>query len=62
MIAISPEHEALLHAGLAQGIRSKWSGVDEYALWRKGSGLSLPVAGDDPEGLPTGMRAFKAKK
>lgn len=66
IIDIPPDHEALPHPGLADGWNPasgpKREGTDNYALWRKGGGLALPVAADSPEGLPTEMRVFKAKK
>jgi hypothetical protein len=68
LIDIPPSHEALPHAGLADrgngwgfgGPRGE--GTDNYALWRKNGGMSLPVSGDSPKGLPAGMRVFKPKK
>lgn len=66
IIDIPPDHEALPHPGLADGWNPasgpKREGTDNYALWRKGGGLVLPVAADTPTGLPTEMRIFKAKK
>lgn len=66
IIDIPPDHEALPHSGLADSFNPlsgpKREGTDNYALWRKGGGLTLPSAADSPEGLPTEMRVFKAKK
>jgi len=36
-------------------------GVEDYSLWRKGGGMKLPVSGNTPEGLPTGMYQFNPK-
>ena len=66
IVDIPPEHEALPHPGLADSINPfsspKREGTDNYALWRKGGGLSLPIAADSPAGLPKEMRVFKAVK
>ena len=66
VIDIPPEHEALPHPGLASSWNpvssAKREGTVDYALWRKRGGLSLPVAGDSPTGLPAEMRVFTAKK
>lgn len=66
VIDIPPEHEALPHPGLASSWNplssAKREGTVDYALWRKRGGLSLPVAGDSPSGLPTEMRVFTASK
>jgi hypothetical protein len=65
VIDIPPEHEGLPHPGL--GSSSSWSpfnsgaekeGTDEYALWRKHGGRTLPATGDTPKGLSAGMRIF----
>jgi hypothetical protein len=71
LIDIPPSHEALPHEGLANR-HGKYGvglfggplseGTDNYALWRKEGGMSLPVAADSPAGLPTEMRVFKPKK
>jgi hypothetical protein len=68
LIDIPPSHEALPHAGLADR-SGRWGfggpkgeGTNNYSLWRKKGGMSLPVSGDTPEGLPAGIRIFKPKK
>ena len=65
IIDIPPDHEALPHPGLADSWNPasgpKREGSDNYALWRKGGGLELPVEADKPAGLPIEMRVFKAK-
>ena len=71
LILIPPDHEALPHPDLAsEGIDfenplrrgPKKEGTDNYALWRKGGGLSLPTAAENPTGLPSEMRIFEPKK
>ena len=64
LIDIPPEHEALPHPGLADGWAlgsPKREGTDNYALWHKEGGLTLPTAANSPTGLPTEMRVFKPK-
>lgn len=71
VVAISAEHEALPHPGLADSGSSGIFGIgatgpigegtDNYALWRHGGGRMLPVAADTPKGLPAEMRVFKPK-
>ena len=69
VIAISSEHEALPHSGLAD---SGWDigpletgpigeGTHEYALWRKAGARALPIVADSPAGLPDRMNIFKPK-
>ena len=69
VIAISPEHEALPHRGLAD---DGWDigpletgpigeGTHEYALWRKAGARALPIVADSPAGLPNRMNVFKPK-
>lgn len=53
------EYEALPHAGLSTGLRGWWSGVSDYALWRKQGGRSAPVSGTTPKGLSHGAKQFK---
>lgn len=57
IVDIPPEHEALPHEGLSEspnwnpgnpGWGGTWSGVNDYALWRKQGGRELPVAADTP--------------
>lgn len=64
VIDIPPEHEGLPHSGLADGwILSgpKREGTDNYALWRKLGGRTLPTAADSPAGLGAEMRVFKPR-
>ncbi len=58
IIQIPPEHEALPHEDLSDTRGGRSEGVNDYALWRKGGGRELPMAGDTPEGLSTNMRVF----
>ncbi len=69
VIAISSEHEALPHKGLAD---SGWDigpletgpigeGTNDYALWRKRGARALPIVADSPAGLPDRMNIFKPK-
>ena len=69
VIAISSEHEALPHNGLAD---DGWDigpletgpigeGTHEYALWRKAGARALPIVADSPAGLPDRMNVFKPK-
>lgn len=53
------EYEALPHAGLSTGLRGWWSGVSDYALWRKQGGRVAPVSGTTPKGLSHGAKLFK---
>ena len=55
---ISGEYEALPHKGLSTGIRGKWSGVSDYALWCCKGGRQAPVSGDTPKGLSQGIKQF----
>ncbi len=73
VIPIPPEHEGLPHAGLANrwgrvvygtiptpGIGGPLGeGTDNFALWRKKGGRTLPTAGDSPTGLGSDMRVFR---
>lgn len=61
IIEIPPDHEALPHDGLGE----KWlrnsaenEGTNDYALWRKEGGISLPIGIESPKGLSTSMRKF----
>lgn len=62
VIDIPPEHEALPHPGLANGLNPlsgpRREGTNGYALWRKMGGMVLPQSGQTPTGLPSGMRLF----
>ncbi|KAE9635996.1 hypothetical protein [Aeromonas veronii] len=53
------EYEALPHTGLSTGVRGWWSGVSDYALWRKQGGRCAPVSGTTPKGLSHGAKQFK---
>lgn len=53
------EYEALPHSGLSTGLRGWWSGVSDYALWRKKGGRQSPVSGSTPKGLSRGAKQFK---
>lgn len=55
---IAGEYEALPHKGLSTGIRGKWSGVSDYALWCCKGGRQAPVSGDTPKGLSQGIKQF----
>ncbi len=55
---IAGEYEALPHRGLSTGIRGKWAGVSDYALWRCKGGRQAPVSGDTPKGLSQGIKQF----
>lgn len=63
--ALPPDHEGLPHPGLADSFNPlsgpKREGTDNYALWRKLGGTSLPCAANTPEGLPTEMRIYLPK-
>lgn len=60
VISISPEYEGLPHDGL--GGFGEWKeGTKDYALWRKGGGIALPVAAATPEGLPATMKVYKPR-
>ena len=62
VINVPPDHEALPHPGLENGlldIKAAEAGTNEYALWRIYGGLKLPVAAESPTGLPTEMRVFR---
>jgi hypothetical protein len=64
VIDIPPEHEGLPYSGLADGwILSgpKREGTDNYALWRKLGGRTLPTAAESPAGLGADMRVFKPR-
>lgn len=67
VINIPPEHEGLPHPELADrgssllGTGPKGEGTDNFALWRKQGGRSLPSAADSPVGLGAEMRAFKPR-
>lgn len=68
VISLPPDHEGLPHPGLADrgsslfGTGPKGEGTDNFALWRKQGGRSLPVAASDPAGLGSGMRVFKPRE
>lgn len=63
LIQIPPDHEALPHPGLADGLNRfsgpKREGTDNYALWRTAGGIGLPRAAETPMGLPTTVRSFR---
>ena len=67
VINLPPDHEGLPHPGLANrgssllGTGPKGEGTDNFALWRKRGGRSLPTAASDPAGLGSGMRVFKPR-
>ncbi|WAF78975.1 hypothetical protein NRL00_10555 [Aeromonas dhakensis] len=56
---LNGEYEALHHVGLSTGWRGRWSGVSNYALWRKQGGRQQPVSGKSPSGLSHGAKQFK---
>ncbi|WNG43162.1 hypothetical protein F0U60_02895 [Archangium minus] len=60
VIDLPPEHQALPHPGLADGLFSGAvrEGTSEYALWRKAGGIQLPGPGESPKGLSAGMHVF----
>ena len=62
LIELPPDHQALPHEGLANSL-NPWSGAknegtNDYALWRKQGGITLPTAAETPSGLPSAMRVF----
>ncbi|QRK11022.1 hypothetical protein JQX13_13685 [Archangium violaceum] len=60
VIELPPEHQALPHPGLADGLFSGAvkEGTSGYSLWRKAGGIELPSTGQTPEGLSAGMHVF----
>lgn len=63
---LPPDHEGLPHPGLADswmpmtGPKREWT--DNYALWPKHGGFSLPIAHETPAGVPPEMRTYSPSK
>lgn len=69
IIDLPPDHEAIPHPGLADsGIDwpflkkgPRGEGTNDYSLWRKKGGISIPSSAETPKGLSSGLRKFRKK-
>lgn len=64
-IDIPPDHEAFPHPGLGTNIpftRGRAEGTRNYALWRKGGAIGLPITGNTPAEQPWGFIELQSQE